>query len=172
MRRLVLVSVVAVGAAAAIGCSAAPRQRPVKGSDVQTSAGSVEAVRRQLQGTWTLVALESVPPSGGTRRVPISATGTLIYDEFGNMTIDAHTSDPAAPVAAREKNQLVFKGQAVIDVVNHELKLTALTGNVDPNEVLSPDRRRKYEFNADTLKLSSFDERGQVTAISTWRLQK
>ena len=43
-----------------------------------------------------------------------------------------------------------------------------VTGNVDPDEVLSPERRRKFEVDFETLKLSSFDESGQVTAISTW----
>jgi len=171
VRRLVLASAVSVAAAAAIGCAAAPRQRPVKGADVQTSAGTLESVRRQLQGTWALVGLETVPPSGGAR-VPINATGTLTYDEFGNLTIDGRTTDPAAPVAAREKALLTFKGRAVIDVVKHELRLADLTGNVDPNEVLAPERRRRYEFTADTLKLSSVDDKGQVVTISTWRLQK
>jgi hypothetical protein len=62
-----------------------------------------------------------------------------------------------------------FKGRAVIDTVNSELKLMNLTGNVDPNEVLSPDRRRRYAFEGDVLRLSSFDDKGQVTAVATWR---
>ena len=57
-----------------------------------------------------------------------------------------------------------FKGRAVIDVVNHELKLMDVTGNVNPDEVLAPERRRRYAFENDLLKLSSFDERGTVTA--------
>jgi hypothetical protein len=64
---------------------------------------------------------------------------------------------------------LTFKGRAVIDVVNNELKLMDLTGNVDPNEVLAPERRRRYVFEGDLLRLSSFDDKGLVTAISTWR---
>ena len=128
-------------------------------------------MRRQLEGTWELVALESVPPGGGTR-VPLTATGTLTYDGFGNLTIDAHTTDPAAPVAAREANMLSFKGRAVIDAVNSELKLMDLTGNVDPNEVLAPERRRRYAFEADNLRLSSFDERGEITAVSTWHRRR
>jgi hypothetical protein len=159
---------VAIAALPLAGCAAAPRTRPVKGADVDAGAGSTEAVRRQLQGTWELVALESVPPSGGSR-VPIRAAGTLTYDEFGNMTIDAHTTDRAAPVAALEQNMLAFKGRAVIDATRSELKLMDVTGNVNPDEVLSVDRRRKYEFAAGTLKLSSIDEQGRVTAVSTWR---
>ena len=154
---------------ATAGCAAAPRTRPIDiGDPVNTGPGSMEAVRRQLQGTWQLTALESVPPAGGAR-VPIAATGTLVYDEFANLTIDGRTTDPAAPVAARERALVSFKGRAVIDAAKGELKLMDLTGNVDPNEVLSPERRRRFEFDADLLKLSSIDERGEVTAISTWR---
>jgi len=104
--------------------------------------------------------------------VPVKATGTLNYDEFGNLTIDARTTDPDAPVAARESDLLAFKGRAVIDAVHQELKLMDVTGNVDPDEVLSTDRRRRFEFGAGTLRLSSVDEHGEVTAISTWRQVK
>ena len=168
MTKRLLWLAVAIAVLPLAGCAAAPRTRPVKGADVDAGANSAEAVRRQLQGTWELVALESVPPSGGSR-VPIRAAGTLTYDEFGNMTIDARTTDPAAPVAALEKNMLAFKGRAVIDTARSELKLMDVTGNVNPDEVLSVDRRRKYEFAAGTLKLSSIDEQGRVTAVSTWR---
>lgn len=165
----------AVVAAMAVGCTPGPlsapanptpKNKPVPVSS-EASSGALEGTRQRLTGTWELVALESVPPSGGAR-VPIKASGTLVYDEFGNLTIYAHTTDPAAPVAAREANVLSFKGRAVIDVVNSELKLMALTGNVDPNEVLAPDRRRRYAFEGDQLKLSSFDEKGQITSIATW----
>jgi hypothetical protein len=143
--------------------------RPI-GVNPDPGSGAIESARRALQGTWQLAALELAPP-GVTARVPVQATGTLTYDEFGNLTIDAHTTDAAAPVAAREAALLSFKGRAVIDIAKHELRLMDLTGNVDPDEVLSPDRRRLYELNADTLTLSSFDDRGQVTAVATWRRQ-
>jgi hypothetical protein len=141
--------------------------RPVPlGSD--SSSGTLEAERRQLEGTWDLARLE-VAPTPDAPRVPVQASGTLVYDEYGNLTIDAHTTDPAAPVAAREANLLAFKGRAVLDVAKHELKLMDLTGNVNPDEVLSPERRRRYEINQGTMTLSSFDDRGRVTAVATWR---
>ena len=146
---------------------AAPMNKPVAVGSEEGS-GALESARRQLTGTWELVALES-SPKGDDSRLPVQASGTLIYDDFGNLTIDAHTTDPAAPVAAREANILAFKGRAVIDVARSELKLMDVTGNVDPNEVLAPERRRRYEIAGDVLTLSSFNERGQVTAISTWR---
>lgn len=167
----------AIVAAAAGGCSrpmtprtvASPMSSPVllNGDD---ATGGVESTRRQLTGTWDLVALESAPQGDASKpRVPVKAQGTLIYDEFGNLTMNARSTDPAAPIAAREVSAMSFKGRAVIDVPHKELKLMNLTGNVDPNEVLAPERRRKYEVTMDTLTLSSYDERGEVTAVSTWK---
>ena len=136
--------------------------------NAEEGSGNLEAARRRLTGTWELVALE-YSPKGDGERVPIQAKGTLTYDEFGNLTIDAHTTDQAAPEAAREANTLSFKGRAVIDVARNELKMMDLTGNVDPNEVLSPEHRRKYEFEGDMLTLTSFNAQGQPTAVSKWR---
>jgi hypothetical protein len=166
-RAWVLLAVIATMAA----CTASERQRPMGMGDVNTGAGSLEAVRRQLEGTWDLLSIEwsSAP---GVPRAPIKATGTLIYDEYANLTIDARTTDPAAPVAARESALLSFKGRAAIDPVKKELTLMNLTGNVNPDEVLSPERKRRFEVNLDTLKLSSFDEKGEITAITTWQRRK
>jgi len=145
----------------------APMNTPVAISSTDAS-GNVEAARRELEGLWELVTLESTPAVGKSR-VPIQATGTLLYDAYGNLTINARTTDAAAPVAAREVSRLSFKGRAVIDPAKRELKLTDLTGNVNPDEVLSPEWRRRFEVNAGLLTLSSFDDTGAVTTISTWR---
>ncbi len=169
--------VAVVIAAGVVGCAPGPishptaapggMNRPVPlGSD--SASGALESERRQLEGTWDLAKLE-VAPTPDAARVPVQASGTLVYDEYGNLTIDAHTTDPAAPPAAREATLLAFKGRAVLDVVKHELKLMDMTGNVNPDEVLSPERRRRYEINAGVMTLSSFDASGRVTAIATWR---
>jgi hypothetical protein len=147
-----------------------PMNKPVPLSSEETT-GSLETTRKQLMGVWELVDLKNAPPKGGVP-VPVKATGTLTYDQFGNLTIDARSTDPNAPVAAREVPRVSFKGRAVIDVVNRELKLMDVTGNVNPDEVLAPERRRRYAFENDLLKLSSFDERGTVTAETTWRRVK
>lgn len=144
-----------------------PSSAPIPLSS-EAPTGNVETVRRQLAGTWDLVSLEAVPEKGGPRAA-ITATGTLTYDDFGNLTITARTTDPDAPVAAREVPRVSFKGRAVIDPPNSQLKLMDLTGNVDPFEVLGPERLRKYAFGPDRLTLTSFDEKGQVAAISVWK---
>ena len=65
--------VIATVAAVVIGtgCAAAPRERPIKGGDVDTGPGSVEAVRRQLEGTWDLVSLAVTPKGGAAPDSPV-----------------------------------------------------------------------------------------------------
>src|SRR5215213_2624603 len=150
------------------GCAKTARERPIQMGPVNTGAGSLEAVRRQLEGHWELVSL-AVAPAGGGTLVPLEARGTLTYDEYGNLTVDAHTKDPNAPQAARSANLLAFSGRAVIDAARSELKLMDVTGSVDPNTVISTERRRRYAFEGDLLKLSSLQPDGQVAATATWR---
>jgi hypothetical protein len=40
---------------------------------------------------------------------------------------------------------------------------------VDPKAALSPERRRRYAFEGDLLRLSAIDSAGRVTTTSTWR---
>ncbi len=76
---------------AVAGCAAAPRQRPIPVGPVDTGAGSLEAVRRQLSGTWELVSFEAFTGRGQSSRVP--ASGRLTYDEFGNLTVQGQLDD-------------------------------------------------------------------------------
>ncbi len=99
-------------------CQAAPRGRPVKMGPVDTGAGSLESVRRQLQGSWELVTLEVMAPGGGApTKVP--ATGHLKYDEYGNLTIDGRVTAAAGGV---DPNVLNMSGRAVIDPDKHMLR--------------------------------------------------
>jgi len=167
--RLSTIRVLAVAAAltVAAGCATASGQQPVDTGSVSTNRGSLDAVNRQLAGTWELVSL-TVIPTGETVPVPVAAVGTMTYAKDGTLTIDAHTSDSYAPQATQSAGVLSFKGK-VIDAGNGELKLTDPTGKVDPNAVPSPQWRRRYSFENDMLRLSSIDAAGRVTATSTWR---
>ena len=160
-RVIVAVSAVIMGA----GCATASSQRPVEASNINTNRGALDAVNRQLSGTWELVSL-TVVPTGQSAPVPVAAVGTLTYDKDGNLTIDAHTSDSYAPQATQSAGVLSFKGK-VIDAGNGELALTDIAGT-DP-KTASPQWRRRYGFEGDLLRLSSIDAAGRVTATSTWR---
>jgi hypothetical protein len=163
-RMIAMVVAVVVG----MGCAAASRQPPVQAGDVNTGPGSLDAVRRQLEGTWDLVTL-AVMPARGAALVPVAAQGTLMYDKNGNLSIDAKTSDSYAPEAAQSGGVIAFEGKAVIDSAKSELQLTDKGGNVDPKAAPSPERRRRYAFEGDLLRLSSIDGAGRVTTTSTWR---
>jgi hypothetical protein len=154
-----------------LGCKSSERQRPMGMGAVDQGVSSLESVRRQLLGTWELVGLELAPKPGATR-VPVAAAGVLTYDEYANLTIDAKTTDPNAPVAAREVNLLSFRGRAAIDPVKKELRLMNLTGNANPDEVLLPNQRRLFEVTDETLKLSTVDEKGEISAVTNWKRRR
>lgn len=162
-RLLAVVAALTVGA----GCATASGQRPAETGDSNADRGLLDAVHRQLAGTWELVSL-TVVPTGESVPVPVAAVGTMTYEKDGNLTIDAHTSDSYAPQAAQSAGVLSFKGK-VIDAGKGELKLTDTTGKVNPNAVQSSEWRRRYSFEGDMLRLSSIDAAGRVTATSTWR---
>lgn len=151
------------------GCSAAPRQRPVKMGPVDTGAGSVESVRRQLQGTWDLVTLDTFPEPGQAA-VPIKATAVLSYDEFGNLRMKGRRDGESRGDAAA--TLLDYNGQAVIDVTKQQLQLIAVSGNLPAGQVppeVSFKSIRKYAFDGDLLKVSTVDARGNITATSVWK---
>ncbi len=122
-RMIALVVAVVVG----MGCAAASRQPPVQAGDVNTGPGSLDAVQRQLEGTWDLVTL-AVMPARGAALAPVAAQGTLTYDKSGNLSIDAKTSDSYAPAAAQSGGVIAFEGKAVIDGAKSELQLTEKGG--------------------------------------------
>src|SRR5215213_11838684 len=85
IRIIVWSSAAALAVPLMCGCESAPRARAVKMGPVDTGAASVEAVRRQLKGTWELISLDVFPAGGG--RIAAQATGRLLYDEYGNLSM-------------------------------------------------------------------------------------
>lgn len=153
-----------------IGCSAAPRQRPVKMGPVDSGAGSVESVRRQLQGRWDLVSLDTFPKPGGAA-VPVKATAVLSYDEFGNLQMKGRRDD-ATPSDLGSEPFLDYSGQAVIDVDKQQLQLMSVSGNLPAGQVppeISFKSIRKYGFEGDLLKISTIDAQGNITATAVWK---
>jgi hypothetical protein len=166
-RWLVLIVAVAPLLAA---CPSAPRVRPVKAGDVNTGPGSLESVRRQLQGTWELV--EAVVFDASGKATPRKAEGRLTYDEYGNLTIGAKLADSTQPETS-VSGLLAYSGRAVIDPAKSQLVLMDLksrlpSGEPIPTEV-SPDKVRDYVIQGSTLTLTSKDASGAATARTTWR---
>jgi hypothetical protein len=162
-------SVVLIAACLAVGaCKSAPRQRPVRMGPVDAGPGSVEAARRQLEGTWELVRLETHPAPGQV--VPVDATARMTFDAFGNVKTEG-----SVPGGSAEAERLLrFDGQVVIDPVKKEWRVVELTGQgkTNPDSLppeIAADKIRAYAFEGDVLKLSMRDAAGRVTANATWK---
>lgn len=148
------------------GCAAKPREMPLRTDRIEEGAGSLEAVRRQLEGTWDLQSFETYPAPGKT--VTQKARAVLTYDAYGNMTIDGRLEQPDALPSAAEF--LSYKGRIVIDVASNQLRVVDTTGDnaMLPAEA-STNLVRKYSFQGDVLTLSMIDAKGQPTAKTTWK---
>src|SRR4051794_32826035 len=149
MRRIPVLLAGALAVALVAGCESAPRSRAVKMGPVDTGLGSVEAVRRQLMGSWELVSLDIFSPSG--EKTAAQASGRLTYDEFGNLSIKGTVTgstqiDPSA---------LNLSGRVAIDPDLHTLRITSVTAastdakRVDPR--LDAANVRYYAFDNDLL---------------------
>jgi hypothetical protein len=157
----------AVGLVLQAGCAAKPRERPLNIGPVDTGPGSLEATRRALQGTWTLVSLDVLDASGA--RQPVKATGRLTYDAYGNMTISGTIeNDPVKTPALLE-----FKGRIVIDTARKQFYAADLVAGqpVDAAQLapVSADKARRYELTSDSLTVTYMDAAGRPTATASWR---
>jgi hypothetical protein len=152
--------------------TASPRQRPLDAGPVETGAGSLQATRRQLEGTWTLTRFEVTNPGG--QLTPVRASAKLTYDGFGNLSIVGRLEEPMPGQATiTDQPALAYTGKAVIDTVRQEMVLTGTTTNVETSpdilEKIGLESRRKYALSDGTLTISIVDAGGGVTARATFR---
>src|SRR5881628_1678736 len=120
-RNHLLLVLAALACAGASACQPAPSTRPVKLGPVDTGSESVEAVRRQLQGTWELVSLDVYPANG--QKVAAQASGHLQYDEHGNLSMSGTVTGGAQV----EPSVLNLTGRATIDPTTHTLRLGGIS---------------------------------------------
>jgi hypothetical protein len=163
----VLLVVAALVASSLTGCQAAPRARPVKMGPVDSGLDSVEAVRRQLKGTWQIVSLDVYGADGAKH--PVQATGTLTYDDYGNMSIRGRiTGDEKI-----EQADLDLSGRVTIDPDTRMLRFGGVTADTPDQRRLDPtlDARhvRYYEFDGELLKTITKNASGATTAAITWK---
>jgi len=150
----------------AVGCSAAPRQRPVKMGEVEQGPRTLESVRRQLEGNWMLTGYEVLSgPSAGKQPV----VGQLTYDAYGNLSVLARI-DRAGPTTAEV---IEYSGRAVIDVRAETLKLEGIEYTRRPTvttlQAAGLEEPRHYAFSEGTLTLSVIGPDGKPTAHVVWK---
>jgi hypothetical protein len=160
-------------AAAAAACSAAPRQRPVKMGPVDEGPGSLKAARQYLEGRWSLESFEVFPPGKGP--ITLKGSGTLLYDEFGNLKIDiradTESSDllRAAGIEIRD-GVISSDGRTAVDMANRTLTYIVpgqpASGSAGP---LALSRPRHWEVQGDLLTLTTKDDSGKPMSVGRWR---
>jgi hypothetical protein len=140
----------------------------VKAGDVATGAGTLESVRRQLEGKWELTSLQIVDAAG--KALPVAATGRMSYDAYGNLDLDVEVTDAGALKAAGTTNaNFDLKGRAVIDAAKSSLRIQDAVpsgGGAAPENI---ERVRFYQFQGDTLTLTAKDAAGKTTGITAWK---
>jgi hypothetical protein len=170
-------SIVALMLASALGCSAAPRQRPVELGDVNEGAGTVAAARKFLQGRWALESFEVFPP--GQAPIVLKGEGSLNYDDFGNLRIDIRTDQKTADLLRAAgidtpDGTISSDGRAAVDMQNKTLtyilagQSTGTIAKTVPGP-LAPSRPRHWEVKDDLLFLSTRDEAGKNLSTSRWK---
>lgn len=180
--RLMRVAVLAVPAVALLaGCAASERQRPIPTSRVATSGDTLEAARKSLEGTWTLVSLEYNAETG-QKAVVSGTTGRLVSDGFGNLEIEYRLSDEGrkmlSDMGLQSANPVISTtGRSVIDV--DKRSVTYVDDKAQPfdpkaaagrNNPFALERIRYYDIGPDgILTLSTRYDDGKDAAVSRWK---
>ena len=177
LRSTVKRSLVALVLASAVGCAAAPIQRPIKVGDVDSGPESITAARKFLEGRWTLESFEVFPP--GKPPITLKGSGTLNYDDFGNLRIEIRADQAAADLLRAagietRDGTISSDGRAVVDLQNRTLTyvLPGQPSGVVPKQVpgpLAPSRPRHWEVKDDILFLSTKDEAGKTLSMGRWK---
>lgn len=153
-----------------LGCKSAPSQRTLGLGDVDTGPGSVEYVRRQLTGTWTLTRFETVDASGAAHEV--KATATLTYDQYGNMKVTGNLLEPLPGQRPEDVQQMLsYTGRIQIDTAKQQFTLLGQQGSSDPalQPAIGPNMIRKYEITPEQLTLTFVDAQSKPTARAIFK---
>ena len=173
--RIQLHAVILIAALAA-GCTAAPRVRPVK---MGPADSTLEGAREFLKGRWTLMSYEVFPPGRAPVQLGSAGTGTLTYDEYGNLDMQVRVSDQkvadalgAAGVPLKD-NAISTTGRTALDLQNHKLTyiLEGQPQLVSSAQMgpLAMNRPRYWQVEGAELILTTKDDGGKPLAISRWK---
>jgi hypothetical protein len=149
------------------GCAATPSRRPLRTTAINSGDGTPEAVRKQLEGSWSLTSFSVFDTAG--KPTVVDASGRLSYDAYGNLDLSGRITDPAG--AGGSASALTFKGRAVVDAGASRIVLADVAGNVDPSALpknMGIDKVRYYAFEGDTLSLETRDG-ARVLARTVWK---
>ena len=172
VKRVLIVSATVIAAA----CGPAPRQRPVELGPVDAGAGSLTEARKYLEGLWTMESFEVYPPGKGP--VALKGTGTLVYDDFGNLKMDIRADEASADVLRASgidiaDGMIRSEGRTVVDLQHKTL--TYVIKGQPPAGAAGPlglSRPRHWQVEGDVLTLTTKDDAGNPLSVGRWRKAK
>jgi hypothetical protein len=163
--------VAALLAVATAFAAAAPRQGTPSGR-VGGSAATLKEARKFLEGRWGLESFEVRPP--GKAPIVLKGSGVLEYDDFSNLRMeiraDQASSDllRAAGINIRD-GVISTEGRTAIDLQNRTLTYFLKGQPATGGGPLAMNRPRHWEVTADTLTLTTRDDKGAPMSISRWK---
>jgi len=144
----------------------------VKAGPVDESAGTLTAARKYLEGRWTLESFEVFPP--GKPSIKLTGSGTLNYDEFGNMKMDIRADEKASDLlraAGVEIRDGVIStdGRTVVDMPNRTLTYVVNNKMTTPAGPLAMNVPRHWQVEGDRLTLTTEDKAGKPLSVGQWK---
>lgn len=170
----VATAVTLVGAA---GCASAPRERPIRTTPVAQGPGTLQEARKFLEGRWSLLSFEVLPP--GKQPVALKGSGVLTYDDFGNLRIEIRVDEETAKALDKagvvtERGVISSEGRTVIDLQNRRLTYV-IEGQPSAGAASGPlavNRPRYWEVNGDLLTLTTKDDNGTPLSVAKWQRER
>jgi hypothetical protein len=171
--RSLLTCVIALSflAAGGVGCKSAPRERPIPLGPVDQGPGSLTAARKYLEGRWSLESFEVYPP--GKPPIALKGSGTLSYDDFGNLKMDIRADQASADLLRAagidiRDGVISSDGRTAVDMQNRTLTyiIPGQTPNPGP---LALNRPRHWVVEGNVLTLTTKDDNGKPLSVGRWR---
>lgn len=143
---------------------------------VESGPGTLTAARKYLEGRWTVLSYEVLPP--GRPPIQLKGTGLLTYDAYGNLDIELQVSDQATAAELARAGvpltggSLSTKGRTRIDMQNQTLSYILDEKAPTPTAKDSPlalNRLRYWKVEGNVLTLTIKDDAGQPIAVSRWQ---
>ncbi len=163
-----------VAALACAGCAGAPRQRAIEGGPVDTGPTSIAAARKYLEGRWTLESYRIFP--AGQASIPLTGSGTLLYDAYGNLDMEIRADAATARVLDRagipsDNGVISARGRAAVDMQSRTLTyvLEAPPAPGAPSGPLALNRARHWVVDGAILTLTTKGDDGRILSEGRWR---
>jgi hypothetical protein len=161
----------ALALAGGSACTYKPRTEPPN-----TGPGSVTQARQYLEGRWALVSFTVWPQADAP--IQVKGTGTLVYDDFGNLTMELNVDEASAALMRKagipiDKGRISTKGRTIVDMQGRSLTYVmegqpAVGGPAGP---LAMSRPRYWQVDGNVLTLTTKDDKGQPLSVGKWQKQ-